>query len=60
MRFVRLVCSTLLYVALFLPYAARAQTCVGDCSNDQSVTVDEVLTLVNWGGPHSPTVFGLG
>lgn len=26
---------------------ARAATCVGDCSGDQSVTVDDILTMVN-------------
>ncbi len=40
-----------LALAMLLTFASpttiRAQTCGGDCSGDQSVTVDEILSLVN-------------
>src|SRR5215470_16498466 len=46
-------CLGLLLVAapaisvIVLPTSSRAQSCVGDCSADSQVTVDEILTMVN-------------
>jgi hypothetical protein len=31
----------------YVPYADAIITCAGDCNGDQSVTIDELLTLVN-------------
>lgn len=34
-------------LALLVPSTASAQTCVGDCDGSGSVTVDEIVTMVN-------------